>query len=214
MTRKEHPKITARNLRSLQRKGGTLSRIRVLIVCEGKTEQAYFNGFRKNLRLSGISVEIPKDPGGTSPKNLLDYAKEAYAKDNDYDRLYCVFDRDRHSTYSSTQNEIDRLRHTNPSMPIHWIASNPCFEVWVISHFKLQFTAFGTYKKAEAVLRRHLTDYKKNDPDLFDKIDYRRKEAKSNAKKLLKQLGNNPNNDPYTNMHELIEFLERFIPSK
>ncbi|MBX3719876.1 MAG: RloB domain-containing protein [Parachlamydiales bacterium] len=213
MPRKVHPKILARNLRSFQRKHGTQSRIRVLIVCEGKTEQAYFNAFRKNLRLSGITIEIPKDPGGTAPKNLLDFAKESYSKDSDYDRLYCVFDKDRHSTYLTTQEEIDRLRNASPSMPIYWIASNPCFEVWIISHFKLHITAFGTCKNVEDFLQRHI-DYRKNDPDLFEKIDFKREEAKSNVKKLLKQQGNNPKVDPYTNMYELIEYLEQFIPSE
>ena len=75
-----HPKIVERNLRSFERKYGTESRVRALIVCEGKTEQAYFNAFRRSVRLSGISVEIPKDPGGTSPKNLLDFAKRPILK--------------------------------------------------------------------------------------------------------------------------------------
>lgn len=212
MARKKPPKILPRNRRSLERKYGTQSRIRVLIVCEGKTEQAYFNSFRKNLRLSGIKIEIPKEPGGTAPKNLLDFAKEGYSKDSDYDRLYCVFDKDRHSTYLSAQEEIDRLRNATPSIPIHWIASNPCFEVWVICHFKLHITAFGTCKGVKDFLRKHLTEYKKNDPELFEKIDFKRKEAKMNAKRLLRHQGNNPKADPYTNMHELIEFLEQFIP--
>jgi hypothetical protein len=213
MPRKIHPKILPRNLRSFRRKQGTQSRIRVLIVCEGKTEQAYFNAFRKNLRLSGIMIEIPKNPGGTAPKNLLDFAKATYFKDSDFDRLYCVFDKDQHSTYLTTQEEIDRLRSARDSMPIYWIASNPCFEVWIISHFKLHVTAFGTCKKVESFLRRYI-DYKKNDPDLFEKIDSKREVAKSNAKKLLNQQENNPKADPYTNMHELIEYLERFIPPK
>lgn len=214
MPRKVHPKILARNARSFQRRQGTQSRIRVLIVCEGKTEQTYLNAFRKNLRLSGITVEIPKNPGGTSPKNLLEFAIESYSKDSDYDRLYCVFDRDRHPTYSTTQQEIDHLRNAEHAIPIYWIASNPCFEVWVISHFKLQITAFGTCKNVEGFLRRYLTNYKKNDPDLFEKIDSKRVAAKSNVKKLLKQQGNNPKVDPYTNMHELIEYLEQFIPTE
>jgi len=209
-----NPKILARNLRSLRRKYGNQSRIRVLIVCEGKTEQAYFNAFRKNLRLSGITIEIPKDPGGTAPKNLLDFVRESYAKDCDYDRLYCVFDKDRHSTYLTTQKDIDRLRNAKPSIPIYWIASNPCFEVWIISHFKLHITPFGTSKNVEGSLRRYLTDYQKNDPDLFEKIDSKRETAKSNVKKLLKHQGNNSQADPYTNMHALIEYLEQFIPSK
>lgn len=86
--------------------------------------------------------------------------------------------------------------------------------MWVISHFKLHVTPFGTSKNVEGFLRRYLTNYKKNDPDLFEKIDSKREAAKSNVKKLLKQQGNNPQADPYTNMHALIEYLEQFIPSK
>jgi len=212
MSRKKHSKIFPRNLQSFQRKNGKQKRVRVLIVCEGKTEQAYFNAFRQKLRLSGlsgISIEIPKDPGGTSPKNLLNYAKKAYSKDNDYDRLYCVFDRDLHATYLTTQEEIDRLRNAKTAIPIYWIASNPCFEVWIINHFALRVTAFGSSKSVESLLRRLLPNYKKNDPDLFAKIDSKRKDAKSNTKKLLKHQGNNPKIDPYTNMHELIEYLEQ-----
>ena len=67
-------------------------------------------------------------------------------------------------------------------------------------------------RRSRLFFRPFMTNYKKNDHDLFEKIDSRRKNAKLNSRKLLKQQRNDPHEDPYTNMHELIEYLEKSIP--
>ncbi len=68
----------------------------MLIVCEGsKTEPNYFSELREDLRLSSAYVDIVGDGVGSAPINVVEYGFEKYL---DYDIVFCVFDKDRHSS--------------------------------------------------------------------------------------------------------------------
>ena len=126
-----HKKRTAQS--SFSRKGtdSKTPRKRFLIVCEGEvTEPDYFKAFRKDLGLTSVDVEIYGEECGSSPNSVYEYTKEMIKKDVDYDRAYCVFDRDKHDDnggkYTQTIQEILK----NPKykgIPITAINSVPCF---------------------------------------------------------------------------------------
>ncbi len=72
---------------------------RVLIVCEGsKTEPNYFRELVDHLRLNTANIEIDGD-SDPSPKSVVAHAKRRYQQEEDFDRVFCVFDKDEHSTY-------------------------------------------------------------------------------------------------------------------
>ena len=67
---------------------------RVLIVCEGaKTEPAYFRRLREVYRLSSANIYVTP-ANGSDPDSVVAFAEEQLEKN--YDRIYCVFDRDNH----------------------------------------------------------------------------------------------------------------------
>lgn len=69
----------------------------VLIVCEGaKTEPLYFSKLRDALRLSHVNVRICGKECGSSPLSIVDYALSEFEREGEYDRIFCVFDKDRH----------------------------------------------------------------------------------------------------------------------
>ncbi|XOF35037.1 MAG: RloB family protein [Candidatus Electrothrix sp. YB6] len=81
---------------------------RVLIVCEGKkTEPDYFKALIDDLQLNTANIRIAENTAGSSPRNVVDLALHEYKKDKkagresgeQYDRVYCVFDKDQHVTY-------------------------------------------------------------------------------------------------------------------
>jgi hypothetical protein len=83
----------------------------LLIVCEGeKTEPIYFNELKKAFRLSNANIKVCGR--GFDPLGVVSFAIETYRKEPEFDRVYCVFDRDRHTTYPAV---LDKIRHTRPS---------------------------------------------------------------------------------------------------
>jgi len=76
----------------------------VLIVCEGgKTEPKYLRELRDAFKLSTANIRIAGDECGSSPRSVVDYALTMYRKEKKYNRVFCVFDKDRHPTYKDNE---------------------------------------------------------------------------------------------------------------
>ena len=110
---------------------------RYLIVCEGaKTEPHYFRELLADLGIRPQLVHIaPND--GVSPDRVVSHAVALYGEDavagDAFDTVYCVFDRDKHSTFDEAVQRIKDLRAE--TKPFVAITSTPCFEVWLLLHF-------------------------------------------------------------------------------
>lgn len=127
------------------RKPDTLYSPLDLVVCEGETEVDYLSEFARSLR---IHVHICK-ADGTDPKSIVNTAK-AKAKEINYDKIYCVFDRD--NDLSAYLSGIELCKHKN-FIPI---VSNPCFELWTYLHFQLRESGFGSPQQMLKVLKKCL----------------------------------------------------------
>ncbi len=129
---------------------------RVLIVCEGqKTEPNYFMGLRRALGLNPANVVIDDRKNGLDPKKLVEYALELYKKDSDFNDVFCVFDKDKHTTYAAALDKIKATR-MKPGTKLHPITSIPCFEVWILLHFDYStapFEAAGHDSNCALVIR-------------------------------------------------------------
>lgn len=86
---------------------------RILIVCEGtKTEPHYFRELRDDLSIRHQVLRIePND--GVSPDRVVAHALALYEEDAEsgdaYDTVYCVFDRDKHSTFDAAVQRVKGL---------------------------------------------------------------------------------------------------------
>lgn len=111
----------------------------ILIVCEGEiTEPEYFEGFWRACQNPRVTVKIADDHG--VPKTLVEIAKElknealARAKqecdDNlAFDSVWCVYDVDDHPN-------LHEAREMAAKNGIELAISNPCFELWLLLHFR------------------------------------------------------------------------------
>jgi hypothetical protein len=133
-------KRKARVTKELERSKHTRSRnLRYLIVCEGaKTEPHYFAELLNDLRIRPQSVRIaPND--GASPDRVVAHALTVYDEDacsgDSFDTVYCVFDRDKHTTFDGAVQRTRDLRNSVPPKPFDAITSTPCFEFWLLLHF-------------------------------------------------------------------------------
>lgn len=110
---------------------------RLLIVCEGETEEIYFRSIIKMLGLSG-SVKVLKDARYTAPKSLLEAGcKELYwsrmMHSCPFTEVWLVFDRDHHDSYANVLKTIKNLNE-----PVFAAWSNPCIEYWFWLHYSRQ----------------------------------------------------------------------------
>jgi hypothetical protein len=138
-------KRKARESAALQRKKHERARNkRYLIVCEGtKTEPQYFRELLDDLCIRPQVVRIaPND--GASPDRIVTHALALHNEDaldgDAYDTVYCVFDRDRHSTFDAAVQRTKDL--SAAGKPLIAITSTPCFEVWLLLHFGYTDKAF------------------------------------------------------------------------
>ncbi|MGA9399193.1 MAG: RloB family protein, partial [Anaerolineaceae bacterium] len=186
----------------MQRSVNTLNiRQRFLIVCEGeKTEPNYFKCFR------GPFIVVDAMGIGANTKSLVEQAIELKAKD-DYDQIWCVFDKDDNSV--SQFNEAIKLARRNH---IKIAYSNQSFELWYVLHFCLMRSAItrSDYKKHLNKKLGHT--YKKNCETIYSELHELQKDAIRNAKLLLTEY--TPRrpavDDPSTTVHELVEQLNKY----
>lgn len=198
---------------------------RVLIVCEGsKTEPIYLEEMRLHLELDTTNITID-GKCGSSPINVVDHAHSEYLRDRAtgeyYDRVYCVFDKDTHSTYDEAIAKVSvinlALKKENKQYTTLFIAikSVPCFEYWLLLHFTPTTKPFyGTGKKSAADrliddLKVYIPDYKKTQEGLYKySIDNNLLDsALSHSKRIYIASEKSGDDNPSTNIHELVEYL-------
>lgn len=186
---------------------------RVLIVCEGeKTEVNYFEGLIKSYKLSSANIEITSANGKNDPISIVKHGKQLYDKaerDNDnYDRVYCVFDQDEHTGFNQARQQLNSLSGKG----FHPACSWPCFEYWLLLHFEYQRSPFkkGNGKTAEhckQTLKSKYSSYSKNKQNVFIELNDKLDTAISNANRSSKDAERTEEKNPSTEVHHLIEYL-------
>jgi len=131
----------------------------ILIVCEGgKTEPNYFSELKKAFRLSNTNVRI--FGRGADPLSVVNFAIKTFRQEPEFDRVYCVFDRDRHTTYDSALDKVRRTR-LGKGTKIFAISSVPCFEFWLLLHFIYTTKPFDA-PPGNSICSRVIEELKKN----------------------------------------------------
>lgn len=186
----------------------------VLIICEGeKTEPQYFRDLCSDLQLHTANIEVIGL--GTDPFKLIEHAEKKYNCSPDYNRIYCIFDKDQHSNYCQAKTKIDLLSNDpeNP-IPIYGIYSVPCFEYWLLLHYCESSSPFNSKPKQSAAnnlisqLKKHIPQYAKAKIGIFEITKPHLDKAIKSAKKIYQQQIDNGTDNPSTNMFELIEYLK------
>ena len=149
---------------------------------------------------------------GSDPLNVVDFAIETFRREQEFDRVYCVFDRDRHTTYNAALDKVRRTRLGKGSK-IFAIPSVPCFEFWLLLHFTYTTRPFdapaGDSICSEVIeeLKKHLSLYQKGQHDVFYKIQDKLDNAITNARRVEQFHKTSGTVNPSTLVHSLVEYL-------
>jgi len=183
----------------------------VLIVCEGqKTEPNYLQALRATYALSSVNIRIIS-PSASDPLSIVKFAIREI-RDSEYDRAFCVFDRDQHTNFDQAIGAIQQSRAGKAGRLIP-ITSTPCFELWLLLHFRYSnapFTRTGNNSACDMAineLKAHFPDYTKGRRTVFMELTSRIEGAINNAKRLEKDNETSGSNNPATQIHALIHYL-------
>jgi hypothetical protein len=173
-----------------------------LIVCEGeKTEPNYFRSFRV------LTATIKVQGVGENPSKLVIRANELQ-EENEYDQIWCVFDRDDWKT-----EDFNNAIRNAQSQGFNVAYSNEAFELWYVLHFEFLNTGIprSDYcQKLDSLLNRK---YEKNSETIYKDLFKYQEIAIRNSINLLKQYNplNPAKDNPSTTVHLLVQELNRFI---
>lgn len=182
----------------------------ILLATEGlnKTERNYFVEFNRKQNKYQVSFSsgsntdplgIVRDACRAAEKNELDFSLG--------DKVYAVFDTD-----FGKEKQIREARELAKKNRVSLLLSNPCFEIWILLHFRFSTRGFQSNEEVLNELKNRWPEYRKN-INTFSYIADRHEVAIENAKQLLlfhdsvsdeKQI---EKRNPSTNVHELVEIL-------
>ena len=203
---------------------------RILIVTEGsKTEPSYFWMLISELGLTTAKVTIVGD-GGSAPINVAEEAIKILEQDDDFEQIYCVFDRDRHASYAQALNLVREMSESKKfkKKTILSITSVPCFEIWYLLHVsgsRKPYESASTGGSPAQILISDLrkneifADYLKNGCDsFFHEIADKREEAVNRATRFLQAANEEGaeefHENPSTRVHLLVRALTEISNKK
>ena len=167
------------------------------VFCEGKTEEAYVSHLRTKYRLP---IEITSKVAGSNINEHFirkcKVGKPTHQKDKDF----LMYDGDVEST----------IRQLQSVSSANLIISNPSIELWFLYHYKNQKAAITTAECIKQLSNRSRVQYKKGQISgrLKEKLDEKWNEACQRAS------GSRVYNNPSSNVHVLIEELEKVKKAK
>lgn len=212
-------KRKARSGAALQRQKRERARNkRYLIVCEGtKTEPHYLRELLDDLGIRPQMVRIaPND--GVSPDRVVAHAVALYVEDaaagDAFDMVYCVFDRDRHTTFDAAVQRTKDL--SAAGQPFVAITSTPCFEVWLLLHFGYSdqpFHAAGKKSVGDQVVAALKTKpgfakYGKGQKGIFGQLKDKLADALTHAAQLRGHVVATGSINPATDVDELVKAIQ------
>ncbi|MHC5933140.1 RloB family protein [Nostoc sp.] len=177
---------------------------RFLIVCEGaKTEPNYFRSFRVPKNVAEIDVQGL----GENPSKLVQSANELNNQE-DYDQVWCVFDRN-----SWTTEDFNNAIKNADAHGFKVAYSNEAFELCYVLHFEFLNTGIPRSDYLRKLTSLFGRTYQKNSETIYDELFEKQSIAIRNAENLLKQYAPHipATDNPSTTVHLLVQELNKFI---
>jgi len=193
---------------------------RGLILCEGETEENYFNGLiyqpKYKRKFQSISIRVFK-PKNHSPYGMVEEAKRmigiAKSEKNPFDFVWVMFDKDGHAKIP----EAFELARKSPTK-INIAFTIPCFEYFVLLHFVKTTKPFTKCDDViQQIKKNWLPNYEKA-TNIFDILLPKKNDGLAHSEWVVNQFNEEIQSgkriyelSSYSNIHDLVNFLYTFI---
>ncbi|MCF8374306.1 MAG: RloB family protein [Bacteroidales bacterium] len=187
-----------------------VSKQRILIVCEGKTERLYLDGLKKTLPRQvqrDIEVNVVTAKEGEPLKAISEIAKKvgiARGEKQSYSEQWLVFDDD--------NRDLAEVFRQLLGSNIRFAYSSIALEFWFLLHYR---NTSRQYPLADDVINdliQYLGTYSKTDSAIWGRLNPNYQIAKERAKAIRTQHQRDgvplPNCKPYSNMDELVDRIK------
>lgn len=223
MGRDNHPK-TRQLKREMAKEKSRAPYDRILIVTEGKkTEPNYLREIISTHRLNFANIVLYWGQLGTAPLQVVEYAEQLFTtgdlhkgiKSRSFDQVLVVFDRDDHPSYQNALSKVKALNNTlrnddNKLVAFKAFPSNPSFELWLLLHFEdVQGPIHRNEVMSHLCSKNNMPNYAKGASGVYKETEGKLEIATKRAKKLAERCEANPDANPYTAMHHLVELLTK-----
>jgi hypothetical protein len=185
-----------------------------LLVCEGQcTEPFYLQGVLEHFNIPPARVEIIRGQSKSNAVAVVNRARQRFEQ-MPRDRVFVIIDAEQADLAQALklcQTPIQRgsRKKSLPEIRIEPIVSAPCFEYWLLLHFRYCDQPFASFTDVLPELQAGLPDYKKADPHIFLRVGGEQGlgRALANVSQLRKSREQTGAKVPSTDMDKLIEAL-------
>lgn len=186
---------------------------KIVIICEGSTEEIYFESIRKHKRLPTVKIKVV-NPDCSDPLSIVkkaveirDYSEREKAWLDD-DQIWVVYDGDEHilNNEENWKTAIELASTENIVLGI----SNPSFELWFLLHYQEQ-NANIRRDVALSNLKKHLPHYTKTTelfPEPLEAVTSTATERAERLKDRIERDGLDNYTNPSTEIYLLVKVLQ------
>jgi hypothetical protein len=138
-------------------------RYTVALVGDGHTESIYFSDLKDTDRPDNLHIQPDFPTRFGSYEGVLD---RAIALRTDFDRVYALVDMDAilaHNQLAAYQ----KCKAKAVAKKVTVLENNPCFEIWLLLHFKATGRLFRNCQDVIQELRKFIPDYEKSKKYLY-----------------------------------------------
>ncbi len=185
-----------------------------LIVCEGETEQEYFEAARIKYGLTTAEIVLAENTKGAAPISVVACAEAKCAERGGYDQIYCVFDRNGHESFGRARARIQALAgRKNRPLPVREAISIPCFEFWVLLHHERTDAPFNHCADVIERLRHHMPSYEKADAAIARQLMSKLEDALESAA-WVENRAEHTGHNPYSSVHHVLRHFAQVADQK
>ena len=183
------------------------------IFCEGATEEAYFEAYKRKIHCAAVVIEHSHHG---DPKGLVAEAIKVKEGSPANDIFWVVYDAEELSQRNKLQSHAEAFQAANRNR-INIAFSAICFEVWLLLHFTPNPSMFLQPSKAVKELQKYIKNYKKGDLNILTTLQDKLPTARLNAASLAqRQQRNHPSVpmyefNPYTTVHLLLDAIDGML---
>lgn len=210
----------AKKRKDLQREANKKEEYDKFLIVSEDTKSSYFyiKDAVSHYRIQSANfaiIGLGKDPLDIVNEAEVRFNKELNSHRPDFNKVYCVFDRDTHHRYYNAISKIESLnKKINPDEETFIaITSDPCFELWLLIHFQYTTKLYQPTQKKSASNIVHddlctiFPDYNKGSQGIFKQLLPKLDDAIKNSTKLKKHCKAHACDSPLTRMGNLISYI-------